>query len=87
MLVARGVIHAVSCSYPAGIDLQLQSGTKKLALYNTNWYQIDFTAGNFEPKGELHPCDELEGMKVKVTYFATADKSADGQIVSIMMFK
>jgi Tfp pilus assembly protein PilF len=87
MLVARGVIHAVTCSYPSGIDLQLQTPTKKLTLYHTNWYQIDFSAGNFEPKGELHPCDELDGMKAKVTWFATSDKTADGQIVSIMMFK
>lgn len=87
MQIARGVVQGVTCSSPAVIDVQLQSATKKLALYNNNWYDIDFSAGNFTPKGELHPCDELGGMKVKVTYFATADKSVDGQIVSIMMFR
>lgn len=87
MHIARGVIQGVTCSSPAVIDLQLQSATRKLALYNNNWYDIDFSAGNFMPKGELHPCEELDGMRVKVTYFATADKSVDGQIVSIMMFR
>ncbi|HEV2276849.1 MAG TPA: hypothetical protein VGS02_01660, partial [Acidobacteriaceae bacterium] len=87
MQIARGVIQGVTCSSPAVIDVQVKSATKKLALYNNNWYDIDFSAGNFTPKGELHPCDELGGMKVKVTYFATADKSVDGQIVSIMMFR
>ncbi|HKR26302.1 MAG TPA: hypothetical protein VJS11_02570, partial [Acidobacteriaceae bacterium] len=87
MHIARGVIQGVTCSFPAVIDVQLQSATRKLALYNNNWYDIDFSAGNFMPKGELHPCDELRGMKVKVTYFATADKTVDGQIVSIMMFR
>ena len=87
MLVAQGVMHGVSCSSPAVLQLQLQSPAKKLTLYNNNRYEIDFTAGNFTPQGELHPCAELEGMKAKVTYFATSDKSVDGQIVSIMMFK
>lgn len=87
MLTARGVIQAVTCSAPAVIEFQLQSAAKKLALYSNNYYDIDITAGNFTPKGELHPCDELQGMKAKVTYFATADKSVDGQIVSIMMFR
>ncbi|HLJ76218.1 MAG TPA: tetratricopeptide repeat protein [Acidobacteriaceae bacterium] len=87
MLTARGVIQAVTCSAPTVIEFQLQSATKKVALYNNNYYDVDVTAGNFMPKGELHPCDELEGMKAKVTYFATADKTVDGQIVSIMMFK
>lgn len=71
----------------AVIELELQSATKKLALYSNDYTAIDFRAGNFTPKGELHVCDELQGMKARVTYFATADKSTDGQIVSIMMFR
>jgi tetratricopeptide (TPR) repeat protein len=87
MLVIRGVIHGVACSYPAQMDLQVQGPARKLALFAPNYYKIDLSAANFTPKGEVHPCADLEGMKAEVEYFVTADKSVDGQIVAIMMIK
>jgi hypothetical protein len=56
-------------------------------LYNNNYYKIDYSAANFTPAGDIHPCDELEGMKAKVQYFSTADKTVDGQIVSMVLSK
>lgn len=87
MMTAEGVIHGVHCSYPVVIELQLEGAGKKLSLYNNNYYHIDYSASNFTPQGDIHPCQELEGMKAKVDYFATADKTVDGQIVSIEMSK
>jgi hypothetical protein len=87
MHVVRGVIRGVTCSYPAILALRVESGTKKVSLYNNNYYKVDYSAANFTPKGDVHPCDDLEGTKAEVEYFATADKSVDGQIVGIMMIK
>jgi tetratricopeptide (TPR) repeat protein len=86
-LTAQGVIHGVTCSYPVVMEFQLAGPKGKLSLYNNNYYDIEFSAANFTPQGELQPCKELEGMKAKVQYFATADKTVDGQIVSVEMSK
>jgi hypothetical protein len=87
MHVVRGVIRAVTCSYPSVIQLRVEGPTKKLSLYNNNYYKVDYSAANFTPKGDVHPCEDLEGMKAEVEYFVTADKTVDGQIVGIMMIK
>ena len=83
----QGVIHGVQCSYPAVIELRVESPGQKVALYNNNYFKIDYSAANFTPTGDIHPCDELEGMKAKVQYFATSDKTVDGQIVSMVLSK
>jgi tetratricopeptide (TPR) repeat protein len=87
MLTAVGTIHGVTCSYPVVMELQLDGPKGSLKLYNNNYYDIDFSAANFTPAGELHPCKDIEGMKAKVQYFATADKTVDGQIVSVELSK
>jgi Tfp pilus assembly protein PilF len=87
MRVVRGVIRGVTCGYPATMQLRVETGSKKLSLYNNNYYKVEYSAANFTPKGDVHPCEDLEGMKAEVEYFATADKTVDGQIVGIMMIK
>lgn len=87
MLTARGVLRGVTCSYPAVIELRLEGGAKTLSLYNNNYYKVEYSASNFTPSGEVHPCQDLEGMKAEVEYFVTADKTTDGQIVGIMMVR
>ena len=87
MLKARGVLRGVTCSYPAVIELRLEGGAKTLSLYNNNYYKVEYSAANFTPSGDVHPCHDLEGMKAEVEYFATADKTTDGQIVGIMMIR
>jgi tetratricopeptide (TPR) repeat protein len=87
MLTAVGTIQSVTCSDPVVIEMKIVGAKGTVALYNNNYYDIDFTAANFTPPGELHPCKDIEGMKAKVQYFATADKTMDGQIVSIELTK
>ncbi len=86
-LMAQGVIHGVQCGYPASIELQVVGTKGTVKLYNNNYYEIEYSAANFTPQGDIHPCSDLEGMKAKVRYFATADKTADGQIVSVELSK
>jgi tetratricopeptide (TPR) repeat protein len=87
MRVMRGLIRDVTCGYPAVMELRLETATKKLSFYSNNYYKVEYRAANFTPKGEVHPCQDLEGMKAEVEYFTTADKTVDGQIVGIMMIK
>ncbi|MGC2618035.1 MAG: DUF1570 domain-containing protein [Acidobacteriaceae bacterium] len=87
MLTAEGVIHGVTCSYPVVMEFQLAGPKETLSLYNNNYYDIEFSALNYTPQGELQPCKDLEGMKAVVQYFATADKTVAGQIVSVQMSK
>jgi tetratricopeptide (TPR) repeat protein len=87
MLTAVGTIHGVTCSYPVVLEMQLVGPKGTVQLYNDNYYDIDFSAANFTPQGDLHPCQDIEGLKAKVQYFATADKTVDGQIVSVELSK
>jgi tetratricopeptide (TPR) repeat protein len=87
MLVIRGVIHGVTCSYPAQIELRVEGPARKVSLFANNFYKLNLSAANFTPKGDVHPCEDLEGMKAEVEYFVTADKTVDGQIVAVMMMK
>lgn len=85
VITAMGVIHAVRCSRPAVIELEVDAAEHKLVLFNENYDQILFSAANFPPKGKIDPCTDLEGVTASVQYFATGDKSVDGQITSIRM--
>jgi tetratricopeptide (TPR) repeat protein len=92
MLTAWGVLHGVACSYPAVMEVRLDNVKGKpantsLSLYSNNYFKVDYRAGNYTPRDEVHPCQDLEGMKVEVEYFKTADTTVDGQIVAIMMMK
>lgn len=87
ILTSQGVIHGVRCSYPAVIELQVDATKRTVNLYSNNYYQIEYSAANFTPQGDIHPCHDLEGSKAKVQYFATADKTVDGQIIGIELSK
>ncbi len=87
MLTFWGTIRGVTCSYPAVMELTVEGTKRKVSVYANNYYKVDYRAGNYTPSGEVHPCQDLEGMKAEVEYFATADKTVDGQIVAIMMMK
>jgi hypothetical protein len=87
MHYVHGVLHHVTCTDPLQMELQLATGARRLSLYTNDWYRTQYEVANFTPRGDIHPCDELEGRKAEVEYFATADKSVDGQIVGILLFK
>ena len=86
-LTADGRITGVKCSYPAALELQVAGMKGTVKLFNNNYYEIQYSAANFTPQGEIHPCSDLEGSLAKVQYFATADKTVDGQIIGIELRK
>jgi Tfp pilus assembly protein PilF len=85
--LAKGVIHNVECSGSTEIELKVEGSGPPVSLYTNNYLTINFTAANFTPTGEIHPCKDLEGMKARVQYTATSDKSVDGQILAIELSK
>jgi tetratricopeptide (TPR) repeat protein len=84
---AIGVIHSVECSYPSVIDFQVQTAGKPVALYSNNYFKIEMTALDFTPKDSMNPCSDLDGMKAKVQYSESSDKTIDGQVISIELRK
>ena len=78
------MIRSVACSYPAVLQLQLVSGAKALALHSANYYRVAFSALNYSPPGELHPCTDLEGMQARVEY---VDAGGQEEIVAVELRK
>ncbi|HEX4310342.1 MAG TPA: hypothetical protein VHZ25_09965 [Acidobacteriaceae bacterium] len=85
--IVEGVIRGAHCNGPGVLELTVVGAKGSVSLYNNDAYKIDFRALNFTPTGEIHPCQDLEGMKARVHYFATADKTVDGQITMIALSK
>ena len=77
------------CAYPTTITLSVDPSGKAPAvdLYRNDFKQIEFSALNFAPKGDLNPCTDIEGLKAKVEYAEVSDKSIAGQIVSVELSK
>ena len=86
-LVTKGIIKGVQCSDPSSIELRVENAGKGVSLYSNNYYKIDYSATNYAPDGEIHPCSDLEGRQASIQYAATSDKTVDGQILSVQLSK
>ena len=84
-----GAIHNVKCDYPSYLEFEVQSTAKPkpVMLYSSDYYHLDLFALGFQPKAEMNPCHDLDGMKAKVLYAESTDKTIDGQVVSIELHK
>jgi hypothetical protein len=85
--MANGVIRNVHCTAPALLELRIESAGKGVSLYSNNYFKVAFTAANYVPEGEIHPCSDLEGKKASVRYSEVSSKLVDGQILSIELSK
>jgi Tfp pilus assembly protein PilF len=82
-----GVIRGVQCSYPAVIEFKVEGAKKAVSVYSNNYYRLEITALGFTPEGDLNPCAGMEGMKARVQYAESSDKTVDGQAVAIELRK
>jgi tetratricopeptide (TPR) repeat protein len=82
-----GVIRGVSCGYPAVIEFKVESGKKSISVYNNNYYKMEFSTLGFQPEGDLNPCSAIEGMKARVQYAESTDKTVDGQAIAVELRK
>jgi tetratricopeptide (TPR) repeat protein len=81
---ATGVIHGVVCSYPSVLEFRVENAAgKAVALYNNDFFKIDLTVVGLAPKGDINPCTDFEGMKARVQYVESSDKTVDGQVVAV----
>jgi tetratricopeptide (TPR) repeat protein len=83
-----GTIKNVRCTRPAVMDFEVDAGGRTVALRARNYYKIQFTATNFVPTGDLHPCSDLEGVHARVEYVEPPSRQPKpGGIVSVEMSK
>jgi hypothetical protein len=82
-----GTMHGVKCSYPSVIEFNVEGAKKTVSLYTNNYFKLDLTVLGFTPKGDIHPCEDLEGMKARVQYAESSDKTVDGQVIAIELRK
>lgn len=84
---AEGAIRGVKCSYPNVIEFRVEGATRTVSVYSNNYYKIDFSALGFTPEGAIRPCSDIEGMKARVQYAESSDKTVDGQVVAVELRK
>jgi len=82
-----GVIRAVRCSYPTVMDMHVETAKKTYTLYSNSYTKIDFSVLGFTATDKLDPCSTMVGLRTRVRYTESSDKSVDGQIVSILLKK
>jgi hypothetical protein len=85
--VALGVIRGVQCSYPAEMEFHVDTDKKPVSLYSNNFLKIDLSVLGFTPKGDMNPCKDFEGMKARVQYAESSDKTIDGQVIAVELRK
>lgn len=81
-----GTLQNVHC-HASKIDLTMLAKGKTMPLHSGNFYQIGFTALGFEPKGDLNPCKDLEGMSAKVEYVESSAQPPVTYVVAIELHK
>jgi tetratricopeptide (TPR) repeat protein len=81
-----GTLKNVRCAMPA-LDLTVEGAGKTLTLHSENVYKIEITTLGFTPRGELNPCQDLEGRPAKVEYIESVDESAAARVLSIELHK
>jgi tetratricopeptide (TPR) repeat protein len=84
---AEGVIRGVTCTYPSVIDFRLEGPRKTISVYSNNYFKIDLTVLGFTPHGDLNPCQDFEGLRARVQYAESSDKSVDGQVIAVELRK
>lgn len=81
-----GVLKRVHCDNP-GLDLNVDSNGKSLALHADNYFTMPFTSLGFQPNKDLNPCSDLENRPAKVEYVESANPSATAQLISVELHK
>ena len=82
-----GVMRDVTCSYPSVLTFRVEGAKGTIKVYNNNFSKIDLTVVGFIPKGSINPCTDFNGMKARIQYAETTDKTVDGQVFAIELRK
>lgn len=82
-----GVMRNVTCSYPSVLELRVEGDKASVTVYSNNFTKISLTVVGFTPQGSMNPCTDFNGMKARVQYAETTDKTVDGQVFAIELRK
>lgn len=82
-----GVMRDVTCSYPSVLELRVEGEKASVTVYSNNFTKISLTAVGFTPEGAMNPCTNFNGMKARIQYAETTDKTVDGQVFAIELRK
>jgi tetratricopeptide (TPR) repeat protein len=82
-----GTIQDVQCDLPAVMKMTFVSGKISIALFSENYFAVEYSAINFTPTGELHPCQDIKGMKAKVFFYDLKGKPKEGELISVELRK
>lgn len=83
-----GTIREVKCTYPSVIDFRVEGAKKSVALYSNDYFKIDLSVLGFTPEhNSMNPCHDFEGMKAKIQYVESSDKTVDGQVIAVELHK
>jgi hypothetical protein len=83
-----GVMRTVTCGYPTLLEMHVEgTGGKSVNLYSNDFSKINLTVVGFTPQGPMNPCKDFGGLKARVQYAETTDKSVDGQVLAIELHK
>jgi tetratricopeptide (TPR) repeat protein len=82
-----GVMHGVTCSYPTVLEFRVESAKEAVKLHSNDFSKIELTAIGVSPKGPVNPCSDFDGLKARVQYAETTDKTVDGQVFAVELRK
>ncbi|TAM83846.1 MAG: tetratricopeptide repeat protein [Acidobacteria bacterium] len=84
--IAVGVIETVKCSRNS-LDMEFNSQRQELHLYTDNYFQVQFSALNYKPTGELYPCTQIQTMKARVSFYDIKGQPNEGELISVELSK
>jgi Tfp pilus assembly protein PilF len=84
--IVLGKLQNVQCHTPR-VEMILTTNGKTIALHNSNYFKIEFSAFGFTPKGDLNPCEDLEGTTAKVDYVESSVKPPSAFVFAIEIHK
>jgi len=82
-----GVIRDVTCAYPTVLEMRFVSAGKTYNFYNNDFSKIDLSALGFTPKDSMNPCRDFEGLKARIQYSESPDKTIDGKVFAVELRK
>ncbi|HEX5412295.1 MAG TPA: tetratricopeptide repeat protein [Terriglobia bacterium] len=84
--IALGVIKTVKCSGNS-LDMDFSSQRQELHLFTDNYFQIQFSALNYKPTGELYPCTQIQAMKARIAFYDIKGHPNEGELISVELRK
>jgi tetratricopeptide (TPR) repeat protein len=82
-----GTIKYVQCAPPAVMKMTFIAGHQTVELFSENYFEVKYSALNFTPSGELHPCHDLKGFAAEVFFYDLKNRPHAGELISVRLRK